>query len=128
MTQYSGSSYPGDDISRDYTEVLDWGDDYYSTATTSGGFFINQEVPAGWVTGSAFDDDDWEVFRNGYGDVDHQIILKKEAINIGTVTADGTIPVSGEAHVQVKWQCAASVPNGVGTRAISLVFAYSATS
>ena len=60
------------------------------------------------------------------------MVLDQEAVNIGSPGGDGEIPVSGEAHVQVR----ISIPfgasgggiEGPGFRAVSLVFAFSATS
>lgn len=122
VTRYTGSSYLGEDPDDDYTEIMGWGD------AATGGLIINQVIPGAWTVGDPFNPGDDQVFKNGYGDIDNQLILDEDSINIGTPAGDGEIPVAGEAHVQVR----ASVPSvGVGSagyRAMQLVLAYSATS
>ena len=121
VTRYSGSDYLGNDPDADFTEIMGWG------AAASGGFIINQVVPPGWVIDTQFDPGDDQVFKNGYGDVNSQLSLIEDAIINGTPDGD-KIPVAGEAHVQVRAQIPASVPDGAGYRAIQLIMAYSATS
>ena len=121
VTRYTGSSYLGQDVDDDLDEILGWGD------LASGGFTINQVIPVGWAQGDQFSISNDQVFKNGYGDINSQLILLTSAINIGT-PVEGEIPVAGEAHVQVRCQVPSSVPDGAGYRAIQLVMAYSATS
>jgi hypothetical protein len=119
-TRYTGSSYLGSDPDADYTEILGWGD------AATGGLTINQAPPVSWVVGTQFPTGDDQVFKNGFGDIDNQIMLDEDSIITGTPDGD-KIPVAGEAHVQVRVQ----VPStGVlaGYKAIQVVLAYSATS
>jgi hypothetical protein len=122
VTRYTGSNYLGEDPDDDFIEIMGWGD------AATGGMTINQVIPPSWTTGTQFSESYDQVFKNGYGDIDNQLILDEDSINIGTPAGDGIIPVAGEAHVQVRYQ----VPSvGVGTagyRAMQLVLAYSATS
>jgi hypothetical protein len=132
LQRYVGSSYLGDNADDDFTEVMSWGD------AATGGFMINQVIPGGWTEGRPFWDsnppysdappDTWQVFKNGYGDINNQLILDEDSISVGTPAGDGVVPLAGEAHVQVKWNVPASVPAGAGYRAVTLVMAYSATS
>jgi hypothetical protein len=119
-TRYTGSSYLGEDPDDDFTEIMGWGD------AATGGWTINQVIPDSWTTGQRFDTGDDQLFKNGYGDINSQLILLASAINIGA-QVEGEIPVAGEAHVQVRFQVPPSV-EGAGYRAIQLVMAYSATS
>lgn len=128
IVRHTGGTYLGSDADEDYSELLDWGYSTYTGATPVGGLAINQVIPPSWEIGEEFDSGDWVYFYFGSGDIDHQLTLKQTAINQGSVSEDGVIPVAGEAHVQVKWEVPSSVPNGAGYRAITLVFAYSATS
>lgn len=122
-TRYTGSNYLGSSADADFIEIMGWGD------AVSGGFTINQVPPVSWVEGTQFATIFDQIFKNGYGDIDSQLILRKESINVGTPPSlDGVIPVAGEAHVQVRIQAPASIPDGAGYRAIQLVMAYSATS
>jgi hypothetical protein len=123
MQRYVGSNYKGvNGEDADLEEILSWGDD------ASGGIIINQVIPAGWTEGTQFDEVNDQIFKNGYGDIDSQLTLKEDAISIGTPAGDGVIPVSGEAHVQLRVKVPASVPAGAGYRMTLVVFSYSATS
>ena len=122
LQRYVGSNYLGDNEDDDLTELLSWGD------ASSGGFIINQVIPLSWSTGTQFDTSDDQLIKNGYGDINNQLILDEDSINIGTPSGDGVIPVAGEAHIQVRFKVPSSVPNGAGYRAATLVLAYSATS
>jgi hypothetical protein len=119
--RYTASGYLGDDPDDDFTEIMGWGD------AATGGFTINQTIPVGWTTGTQFNVLNDQVFKNGYGDINNQLILDQNSINIGTPAGDGVIPLSGEAHVQVRCQIPAAVTSA-GYRGIQLVFVYSATS
>lgn len=120
--RYTGSSYLGSDPDDDLTEIFGWGD------AATGGFIINQVIPGGWTTGTQFAEVNDQVFRNGYGDIDNQLILDQDSINIGTPSGDGEIPLAGEAHVQVRVSVPSTGVSSAGYRAIQLVLAYSATS
>lgn len=120
MTRCVSSSYLGTDADTDLTEVFGWGD-------AGDGFWINQTAPVSWTIGQEFPTT-FDIFANGHGDIDNQIPLDKDSIIIGSVVTGGTIPVGGEAHVQMKWSIPSDVPLGSGYRGISIVFAYSATS
>jgi hypothetical protein len=123
INKYAGTSYQGDDADDDYTELFDWGD------AGSGGLLLNQKVPAGWAEGDPFGSANWKRIKRGYGDINNQIVMSQNAISQGDPGGeDGKIPVGGEAHIQLKWQSPASVPNGAGYRAVTIVFAFSATS
>ncbi len=122
LQRYVGSSYLGDNEDDDLTELLSWGD------AASGGFILNQVIPPSWTYTEQFDTGDDQLIKNGYGDINNQLILDEDSINIGTSGGDGVIPIAGEAHVQVRFQVPSSVPAGAGYRAATLVFSYSATS
>jgi len=122
VQRYVGSNYLGDNEDDDLVEILSWGD------AATGGFVINQVIPVGWTSGTQFTVGNDQVFSNGFGDINNQLILDEDSINIGTPAGDGIIPLAGEAHVQVRFQVPSSVPAGAGYRAASLVLSYSATS
>jgi hypothetical protein len=122
LQRYVGSSYSGDNEDDDLTELLSWGD------AATGGFIINQVIPPSWTYGTQFATGNDQLIKNGYGDINNQLILDEDAINVGTPIGDGIIPVAGEAHVQVRFKVPSSVPAGAGYRAATLVFSYSATS
>lgn len=119
ITRCVSANYLGADADSDLTEVLSWGDG-------AEGFQLNQVVPVSWTIGDPFDPP-WDPFANGHGDIDNQIPLDEDSIIQGTPAGD-TIPIAGEAHVQVKWTIPSTVALGSGYRGVSLVFAYSATS
>ena len=121
ITRCVSTGYLGSDADSDITEILGWGD-------SGDGFQINQVAPPSWTEGSPFGSGDWDIFKNGHGDIDNQIPLDEDSIILGTPAGDGVIPVGGEAHVQVKWAIPSDVALGSGYRGLSLVFAYSATS
>jgi len=123
VTRYTGSSYLGDDADTDFTEIMAWGG-----AAVGDGFILNQVIPDGWTAGQQFSDANDQIFKNGYGDINSQLILDEDSINIGTPAGDGVIPLAGESHVQARCKIPVSVPAGSGYRAIQLVMAYSATS
>jgi hypothetical protein len=115
LVRMVGSGYLGSDADSDFTEIMDtWG-------PAGGGFQYNTDQPS-FAVGN------WTSFKTGHGDSDNPVTLPTAAVNIGTPAQIGDIPVSGEAHIQVRWSIPASVPAGAGYRAVSLVFAYSATS
>jgi hypothetical protein len=121
-TRCTRSFYLGDDADADITELLGWGD-----AATGGISFVMD----GWDTWTSGENTtgSWLTVKNGYGDVDNQIPLVLESITLGTPpSSDGEIPVSGEAHLQIKVTVPSSVPRGAGYRAFEFVVAYSATS
>jgi len=122
LQRYVGSSYLGENEDDDLAEILGWGDD------ATGGFILNQVLPVGWTEGDSFDVANDDIFKTGHGDINSQIILDKDSICIGTPTIDGTIPLNGEAHVQLRFSIPSSVPAGAGYRAATLVLSYSATS
>jgi len=122
LQRYVGSNYLGEDEDEDFAEVMGWGD------ASTGGFIINQVIPGSWIYGDQFDPTDDQVFKNGYGDINSQLILDEDSICVGTPAGDGVIPVAGEAHVQVRASIPSSVPAGAGYRAVTLVLSYSATS
>lgn len=122
LQRYVGSSYQGEDEDSDLTELLSWGD------AGTGGFIINQVIPPSWGYGTQFDVLNDQLIKNGYGDINNQLILDEDSIDIGTPAGDGIIPIAGEAHVQVRFKIPSSVPAGAGYRAATLVFSYSATS
>lgn len=122
LQRYVGTGYLGDNVDEDFTEIMGWGD------LATGGFIINQVRPAGWTTGDQFLEANDQLFKNGYGDINSQLVLDQDSINIGTPAGDGIIPLAGEAHVQVRYSIPSAVANGAGYRAVLLVFAYSATS
>ena len=122
LQRYVGSSYLGTDEDDDFSEVMSWGD------AATGGCIINQVVPASWTSGQQFSIGDDQVFKNGYGDINNQLILDEDSIVVGTPAGDGVIPVSGEAHIQFRADIPSSVPAGAGYRAVTLVLSYSATS
>lgn len=124
-TRYAGSNYLGSDADDDITELLSWGD------AALGGVRFVMDGWSGWVVGNENTLGTWNVIKNGYGDVDSQLVLAKESIVVGTPPSnDGEIPVGGEAHVQVAVDVPTPLPapGTAGYRAFSLVFAYSATS
>lgn len=122
VTRDVSSSYSGVDADADLTEILGWGD------AATGGFKIVMDGWDMWTSGENTDGT-WLTFKNGYGDVDSQIPLAKESIVVGTPPGtDGSIPVGGTAHIQVKVDVPSSVPAGANYRGINLVVAYSATS
>jgi len=122
LQRYVGSNYLGTNEDDDLTELLSWGD------AATGGFLLNQVIPVGWTTGTQFGTGNDQRIRNGYGDINNQLILDADSINIGTPSGDGEIPLAGEAHIQARVQVPSSVPGGAGYRAATLVFSYSATS
>jgi hypothetical protein len=122
LQRYVGSSYLGENEDDDFAEVMSWGD------AATGGFIINQVIPGSWVYDQQFDEVNDQVFKNGYGDINSQLILDEDSICVGTPAGDGVIPVAGEAHVQVRALIPASIPAGAGYRAVTLVLSYSATS
>jgi hypothetical protein len=122
LQRYVGSSYLGDNEDDDFTEIMAWGD------AATGGFIVNQVIPIGWTYGTQFDIGDDQTFKNGYGDINNQLILDEDSICIGTPAGDGVIPVAGECHVQFRVDIPSSVPAGAGYRAATVVFSYSATS
>jgi len=122
LQRYVGSSYLGDNEDDDLTEVMAWGD------AATGGFIINQVIPGSWTIGDQFVVGNDQIFKNGYGDINNQLILDEDSISVGTPAGDGVIPIAGEAHVQCRADIPASVPAGAGYRAVTLVFSYSATS
>lgn len=122
LQRYVGSSYLGDNEDDDFSEIMSWGD------AATGGFIINQVIPPSWTYGDQFSSGDDQVFKNGYGDINNQLILDEDSISVGTPAGDGVIPVAGEAHVQVRADVPASIPAGAGYRAVTLVLSYSATS
>ena len=126
ITRYVGSDYPGSDADADLVEILGWGDD---GVVAGGGLLLNQTIPVGWSTGTSFDAvvANWTLFASGTGETDSQITLDKDAISVGSASVDGTIPLSGEAHVQIKMQIPSSI-SGAGHRGVLLVFAFSAIS
>jgi hypothetical protein len=121
ITRCVSDNYTGENANDDLVEILGWGD-------LGNGFQINQVIPVGWTDGDEFDSSDWLAFRNGSGDINNQIILDEDSLSIGTPAGDGIIPVGGESHVQLRWKVPSSVPSGSGTRGLTLVMAYSATS
>lgn len=122
LQRYVGSSYLGENEDDDFTEIMSWGD------AATGGCILNQVIPVSWTYGDQFVEVNDQVFKNGYGDINNQLILDEDAINVGTPAGDGIIPVAGEAHVQFRAQVPSSVPAGAGYRAVTLVLSYSATS
>jgi len=122
LQRYVGSNYLGDNEDDDFVEIMGWGD------AATGGFVINQVIPGSWVYGQQFNILNDQIFKNGYGDINNQLILDEDSICIGTPAGDGVIPVSGESHVQIRTSVPSSVPAGAGYRAVTLVFSYSATS
>lgn len=121
VQRYVGSSYPGLDPDDDIATYLSWGD------AGTGGIYMSMTPDTPWTEGTRFTSG-WNVFKNGYGDVDNQIPLAKESIVVGTTpTEDGEIPVDGIAHIQIEQQIPSS-PGSAGYRAFSFVIAYSATS
>ena len=125
LQRYVGSGYLGVDADADFAEIMAWGD---ANPTPAGGFMINQVIPGAWAIDDEFADVNLQVFANGNGDINNQLPLLVDSINIGTPVVAGQIPLSGEAHVQVKFKVPTSVSAGAGYRAATLVFAYSATS
>jgi hypothetical protein len=123
-TRYAGSNYLGSDADDDLTELLSWGD------SAVGGIKYVMDGWGSWVTGTKNSTGTWYTIKNGYGDVDSQILLSTDAVTTGTPAADGEIPVGGEAHVQISVDVPNPLPapGGAGYRAFSIVFAYSATS
>jgi len=122
LQRYVGSSYLGDDEDDDFTEIMGWGD------AATGGCVINQVIPVGWTSPQQFTVGNDQTFKNGYGDINNQLILDEDSINIGTPAGDGIIPLAGEAHVQFRATIPSSVTAGAGYRAVTLVLSYSATS
>ena len=122
LQRYVGSNYLGENEDDDFTEVMAWGD------ASTGGCVINQVIPPGWTYGTKFDIGDDQIFKNGYGDINNQLILDEDSICVGTPAGDGVIPVSGESHIQFRAKIPTSVPAGANKRAITLVLSYSATS
>jgi len=122
LQRYVGSNYLGSNEDDDFTEVMAWGD------AASGGFIINQVIPISWTYGDQFAILNDQTFKNGYGDINNQLILDEDSLNIGTPAGDGVIPLAGEAHVQARFAVPSSIPAGAGYRAATLVFSYSATS
>lgn len=122
IQRYVGSNYLGEDEDEDLTELLSWGDE------ATGGLVLNQVIPPSWSYGDQFDESDDQLFKNGYGDINNQLLLDEDSINIGTPAGDGVVPLGGEAHVQVRFKVPSSVPGGAGYRAATVVFSYSATS
>jgi len=122
-TRYVGTDYPGTDADADLVEILGWG------TLATGGLYMNQTIPGGWSTGTSFDAvlANWTLFASSNGETDSQISLDKDALSVGTSLVDGTIPLSGEAHVQIKMKIPSSI-SGAGARGILLVFAFSAIS
>lgn len=122
LYRYVGSSYLGDNEDDDFSEIMAWGD------AATGGCVVNQVIPPGWVYGDQFAIVNDQIFKNGYGDINTQLILDEDSICIGTPVGDGIVPVSGEAHIQFRFKVPASVPAGAGARGVTTVFSYSATS
>lgn len=130
LINYSGVDYPptGNGSDLDYAEIMGWGADRFEAIPPPpgiGGFLINYMVPPGWVIGDPYIPETFYAFREGYGDIDSQIVLSKDA---GGSATDGEIDVSGEAHIQVKFEIPLSPTGGSGPRAIQMVMAFSATS
>ena len=123
VTRCVSTSYLGADADADITEMFGWGD------AGTGGIKIVMDGWGTWIIGTENDTGTWNTIRNGYGDIDNQIILPVDAITSGTIPSNpGEIPVGSEAHIQVKVDIPSSVPAGANYRAFSLVIAYSATS
>ena len=126
ITEYAGTSYPGTGVgaAADLIELVEWGDnDQDSTITVDDGSMrICQDHGA-----FDFAADNTYIFHAGQGLVGSAIVLDQESASIGSPAGDGEIPVSGEAHVQVRISIPSDV-SGVASRAVSLVFAFSATS
>ena len=121
IQRYTGSSYLGDDADADLVQLLGWGD------AGTGGVKMSMTPDVGWVVGNEFTSG-WITFKNGVGDVNNQIPLDKDSIVVGTPpAADGSIPVNGESHIQIKVTAPPS-PGSAGYKGFGLIFAYSATS
>jgi hypothetical protein len=116
---YSGTGYTGIGQLADYNEIMGWG--AAAVSWNDAGFYINQNHPT-------FPDDisNWKVHKPGQGDSAVKIALLASAINIGTPVA-GEIPLSGEAHVQVKVAVPA-LEDTAGVRFFDQVLAYTYTS
>ncbi len=139
VVRYTGSNYTGaEDPDVDYSELIAWGDTTYADDPTAngveidtpvnnnnhGGLYMNQVQPA-------FIDANWSVTRTGNGsNSSNSIELLQTAINIGSPTGDGEIPLNGEAHIQTRWDMPTPLPSGsnAGIRFIQMVMAYSYTS
>jgi hypothetical protein len=122
ITEYTGSSYEGDNTAEDLDTILGWGD----AGPGVYGALYSMTRPGSWVIGTEFPTD-WSSFSNSSGTVNSQIELLATSLVYNPSAADGTIPVGDEAHIQVKINApAASV--GAGHMAFGLVFSYSATS
>ncbi len=116
------SGYLGTDPDADITQLLGWGD------ASLGGVKMVMDGWTGWVVGTKNTSGTWLLFKNGYGDINNQIILSKDSIVVGpTPIDDGEIPVGGEAHVQILCSVPSS-PGSSGYKGFTMVFAYSATS
>lgn len=126
LTKFAGGFYPGTDPDADYVEVISWGDNIADK-----GAQLNQVVPALWAAPTSFwvENPTGETFASDSGTIDSPIILSEHAIVQGTAET-GKIARGGEAHVQFRMNTpeVASITRASGYRAISLVFAYSATS
>lgn len=142
IVRYTGSNYTGaEDPDTDYSEVLAWGNTTHADDPNAngveidvpvnnndhGGLYINQVHPG-------FGNTTWNVIRTGYGsDASNAIQLLQTAINntgVGWTPTDGEIPLSGEAHIQSRWDFPKNLPSGsnAGIRFIQMVMAYSYTS
>ena len=94
MTRYTGSSYLGTDADADFTQIMGWGD------AGTGGVELSMTPDSPWTVGNKFAAG-WSYFTNANGDINNQIILRKNSLVAGTPAGDGVIPVSGVAHVQL---------------------------
>jgi len=125
LTRYVDSNYLNDDeeadLGEDYVEVLGWGD------SDTEGVLIVQDGWGTWTSGENTTGS-WVSFKQGRGDVDNPIALDADSITTGTPGAEGELPASAEAHIQLKVTIPSSVTRGAGYRAVSVVMAYSSTS
>jgi len=122
ISRYSATGYLGVDADNDYSEIIGWGD-----AAAGDGFIINQHA-TGWTSPNQFPTANDQICSTGSGDINGQLPLLQSAINIGTVTENGVIPIDGEAHIQVRVEIPSSIPAGANYRAVQLIMSYSATS
>lgn len=119
IMRFVESGYPGTDPDADLATLLGWGD------TGDGGVKLSMAPPNPWTEGTRFSSG-WQTIKNGYGDVNNQIILDEDSLVVGTPAGDGIIPSDAVSHIQFEVE----IPSGasVADMGFETVISYSATS
>lgn len=118
---YSAGVYLGTDSAQDdYDKIISWGDASGAGSHSGGGVYLSMDAT------NSFPSSSYNQFRTGYGDTLGTAVTL-DADSVDTVTTDGTLPASAEAHIKIR----VDVPSGEtdsGTVYFDLLLAYTATS